>query len=252
MRVRDKRAIVTGAAGDIGKAIMAAFLREGAQVVGIDLDGQGLAAAVAEASAVAPERMGPPVVCDITVAAEVEKAVASAAAAMGGLDLLVNNAATVTPQASVVDIPLEAWDRALAVNLTGAMLLSRYAIPFMRAAGGGVIINVASQLGQSARPGRAAYGATKAALIHLSRIMALDHAAEGIRVNSLSPGAILTSRVERRYGSREAAEKALAPLHPLGRLGTAAEIASAALYLASDESAFMTGADLRLDGGFAA
>ncbi len=252
MRLSEKRAIVTGAAGDIGKAIMAAFLREGAQVIGMDHDRQGLTEAVAEVSVIAPERAGPPIVCDISRASDVQSAVATAAQAMGGVDLLVNNAAAVTAQATVVDITLEDWDRALAVNLTGAMLLSREAIPHMRKAGGGVIINVASQLGQRARPGRAAYGATKAALIHLSRIMALDHAAEGIRVNSLSPGAIMTSRVERRYGGREAAEKALAPAHPLGRLGTADEIAAAALYLASEESAFMTGADLRLDGGFAA
>jgi NAD(P)-dependent dehydrogenase (short-subunit alcohol dehydrogenase family) len=115
-----------------------------------------------------------------------------------------------------------------------------------------VIINVASQLGQMGVPGRAPYCSSKAALIHLSKVMAMDHAKDNIRVVSLSPGAIDTARSLRRYGTREASSKARGPLYILGRVGTVDEVAGGALFLASDDSSFMTGADLLIDGGYCA
>jgi NAD(P)-dependent dehydrogenase (short-subunit alcohol dehydrogenase family) len=130
--------------------------------------------------------------------------------------------------------------------------MSKYSVPAMLRAGSGCIIHVASQMGHVGAPGRAAYGATKAALIQLARIMAIDYGAHGIRVNSLSPGAVLTGRVVRRYGSPEAVRAALEPKYPLGRIGTPQEIALAATFVASDEAAFMTGADLLVDGGYTA
>lgn len=252
MRMRDRRVLVTGAAGDIGIALMTAFAREGARVIGVDIDEGALAtAATSSDTDAAPTRIDW-LICDVADEASVAAAVDQAVARLGGLDVLINNAAAVVPHGAVDEISLADWRRALDVNLTGAMLMSRAALPALRREGGGVIVNMASQLGQRAKAGRAAYGAAKAGLLHLTRIMALDHADEGVRVVSLSPGAVLTGRVIRRYGSVAAAEAALAPDHPLGRLGRPEEVAAAALYLASEEAAFMTGADIRLDGGYAA
>jgi NAD(P)-dependent dehydrogenase (short-subunit alcohol dehydrogenase family) len=192
------------------------------------------------------------VLCDVADPRSARAAIDAAVSTFGALHVLVNNAAAETPRMTVDALELADWNRALEVNLTGAFLMSKFAVPHIAAAGGGSIIHVASQLGRVGAPGRAAYGVTKAGLIQLARIMALDHAAQNIRVNALSPGAVLTGRVVRSYGSPEAAERALIPNHPIGRLGTPAEIAAAALYLASDESAFMTGADLLIDGGYTA
>ena len=122
----------------------------------------------------------------------------------------------------------------------------------MRPQGGGVIIHLASQLGQVGAPKRAAYGATKAALIQLARAMAVDQAADGIRVVSLSPGAVLTSRLEKRYGSKEKVIEALGHKYPVGRLGTPEDVAGSAAFIASDAAAFMTGTDVLIDGGYSA
>jgi NAD(P)-dependent dehydrogenase (short-subunit alcohol dehydrogenase family) len=156
-----------------------------------------------------------------------------------------------TPALPVTELDDALRDRALRTNVTSAFLASKVAIPHPVAAGGGVIINIASQPGIAARPGRSAYCASKAALIQLTRELALDHAKQGIRVNALSPGAVTTPRLLSRYGTPEAAEAALAPRHPIGRLGRPEKIA-AALFLASDDSSFMTGANLVVDGGYTA
>ncbi|MCR9222349.1 MAG: SDR family oxidoreductase [Alphaproteobacteria bacterium] len=255
--MRERRVLVTGAAGDIGVALMAAFARDGARVIGLDIEWEALGAAAAAARAAFDDEAEALAridwrLCDVADEASVDEAVADAVATLGGLDVLINNAAAAVPHGTVEETAVADWRRAFDVNLTGAMLMSRATLPALRRDGGGVIVNMASQLGQRAKAGRAAYGAAKAALLHLTRIMALDHAQEGVRVVSLSPGAVLTGRVIRRYGSVEAAEAALAPDHPMGRLGRPEEVAAAALYLASEEAGFMTGADLRLDGGYAA
>jgi NAD(P)-dependent dehydrogenase (short-subunit alcohol dehydrogenase family) len=174
------------------------------------------------------------------------------AAHWGAIHVLVNNAATVTPGNKIADLTLEQWRQALDVNLTGAWLMSRCAIPHMARAGSGVVLNIASQLGSVAAPGRGAYGASKAGLIALARAIAVDHAADGIRALSLSPGAVLTSRLVARYGSAQAAGAALAAKYPAGRLGTAEEIAQTAVFLISDAASFITGTDIRADGGYTA
>ena len=130
--------------------------------------------------------------------------------------------------------------------------MSRAALPHMIAGRNGNIIHIASQMGHVGAPGRPAYCAAKGALIQLAKAMALDHAAQGIRVNSLSPGAIETRRMLLRHGTMDAARAASVPKHPIGRLGQPQEIANAALFLASDASSFMTGADLLVDGGYTA
>jgi NAD(P)-dependent dehydrogenase (short-subunit alcohol dehydrogenase family) len=152
----------------------------------------------------------------------------------------------------VLEMDEAAWDRVIRINLTGAFLMVKAAIPAMIARGGGSIIMIASQLGRVASPGRPAYCATKGALIQLAKVLAADHAAQGIRANTISPGAIETRRMLRRWKDMDDARKNMGPKHLLGRLGLPVEIARAAVYLASDASAFMTGSDLLIDGGYTA
>jgi len=163
----------------------------------------------------------------------------------------VSGAAPHDPSGTVIETSLAHWDRVLAVNLTGSFLLSRAALPYM-IEGGGSIVFIASQLSRVGSAGRAAYCATKDALIQLAKVMAIDHAAQNIRVNTLSPGGVETQRTLQRYGSFEAGRQALGPKHLLGRLGQPREIAAAALFLASDASSFVTGSDLLVDGGYTA
>jgi NAD(P)-dependent dehydrogenase (short-subunit alcohol dehydrogenase family) len=246
-RLEGRVAIITGAAGDIGRAIAARFINEGARVLCADIDTAG---AERSASSVGPSALWAH--CDVADAASALAAVASAETAFGRLDILVNNAAIASPYEPVHTLDERAWRSALDVNLTGAFLMSKYAVPAMLRTGAGSIIHMASQMGHVGAAGRAAYGASKAGLIHLARIMAIDYGSLGIRVNSLSPGAVLTSRVVARYGSVDAARSMLEPRYPIGRIGTAEEIAAAAAFLASDEASFVTGADFLVDGGYTA
>ena len=184
--------------------------------------------------------------------ASVAAGIAAAVDAFGGLDIVVANAATVTPRASVSELSEADWQAALDVNLTGVFLTCKHAIPHLVARGGGAVILMASQMARVAYEGQAAYCATKGALLQLAKVMALDHAGEHVRVNTLSPGGVATHRLAQRFGTLEKAEAEWGPTHPLGRLGQPREIASGAVFLASDDSAFMTGADLLIDGGYSA
>lgn len=190
--------------------------------------------------------------CNLTDAAQTRAAVARVVQELGALHILVNNAAADTPKRPVAELPLEEWQRHLDVNLTGAFLMAKWAIPHMKAAGGGVVLNIASQLGHVTTPGNAPYSASKAALHSLTRSIAVDHAADGVRAVSLSPGAMMTRRLTTRLGSPEAVNREFVPRHPLGRIGTAEEAAAAALFLVSDAASFVTGADLLMDGGYCA
>ncbi len=176
-------------------------------------------------------------------------AFASADAAVMCLDINPA-AATDDPNGSVLEISPADWTRVFAVNVMGAYLMSRAVLPAMIAAGGGSIIHIASQLGRVGAPARAAYCASKGAIIQLAKAMAVDHAAQNIRVNALSPGAIETRRLVLRFGDMEAARRLAGPKHLLNRLGQPEEIAQAALFLASDAASFMTGTDMLVDGGY--
>lgn len=246
-RLNKKVAIVTGSAGGIGRAIALRFAAEGAALVCVDIATERLeeTAAAITAEGGRCETLASDVALEETAVEAVRLA-----GTLGGLDILVNDAVHDLPFKPLTEISLAEWQRTMDVNLTGAFLMSRHAIPAMERRGGGAIIHVASQLGRVARPGRPWYCAQKAALINLARAMALDHAAQNIRVNTLSPGPVETGRYVSNFDSVEAAR---ASNHTLfDRLGDPGEIANGALFLASDEASFMTGADLLIDGGYTA
>jgi NAD(P)-dependent dehydrogenase (short-subunit alcohol dehydrogenase family) len=250
VRLDGKAAIVVGAANGIGRATALAFAAAGARVACADVEAAG-----AKTTAADIERGGGqafPVHLDVTESASCRAAVAATVERFGGVDVLLYGAADDDRTATVLELDEAAWDRVIRVNLTGAFLMAKATIPAIIARGGGSIILIASQLGRVGSPGRPAYCATKGALIQLAKVLAADHAAQGIRANTLSPGAVETRRMLRRWKTMEEARAVMAPKHLLGRLGQPDEIAQAALYLASDASRFMTGSDLLIDGGYTA
>jgi meso-butanediol dehydrogenase / (S,S)-butanediol dehydrogenase / diacetyl reductase len=240
-RFTGKTAIVTGAGSGIGRATAAALQAEGADVWLADVDGDAAEAAVVELGVRTHA---------VTLDVRDEAAVAAAISAFGSLDVLVN-AAGIGSTTTAPDTPLETWERVLAVNATGTFLCCKHAIGAM-AGRGGAIVNVASVAGLVGLRNRAAYCASKGAVIALTRALALDHAAERIRVNAVCPGTVDTPWVRRLVEEAGESLDALRARQPLGRLGTAAEIAEAILYLASDRAAFVTGTILTVDGGLTA
>jgi NAD(P)-dependent dehydrogenase (short-subunit alcohol dehydrogenase family) len=250
VRLDGKSAIVVGAANGIGRATALAFAAAGAAVACADVEAAG-----AKTTAADIERSGGramPVHLDVTESASCRAAVATTVERFGGVDVLLYGAADNDRTATVLELDEVAWDRVIRINLTGAFLMAKATIPAMVARGAGSIILIASQLGRVAAPGRPAYCATKGALIQLAKVLAADHAAQGIRANTLSPGAIETRRMLQRWKSMDEARAVMGPKHLLNRLGQPDEIAQAALYLASDASRFMTGSDLLIDGGYTA
>ena len=245
-----KVAIVVGAANGIGRATARAFAAAGAAVTCADVEEAGDKTTAAEIDRGGAQAL--PIYLDVTESASCRATVAATVERFGGLDVLLYAAADSDRAATVLEMDEAAWDRVIRVNLTGAFLMVKAAIPAMTARGGGSVILIASQLGRVASPGRAAYCATKGALVQLAKVLAADHAAQGIRANTISPGAIETRRMLRRWKDMDEARAMMGPKHLLGRLGRPDEIARAAVYLASDASAFMTGSDLLIDGGYTA
>ena len=189
------------------------------------------------------------IACDVASEPATHDAVERSARELGGVHVLVNGAALMDAPATVLELDLAQWNRILGVSLGGAFLMSKWCVPHMAKAGGGSIIHIASQLGSVGTPGRVAYCAMKGALLNMAKAMAADHAAQNIRVNTLSPGATETDRML-RFGSMEKAREALGGKHLLKRLAQPEEIAAGAVFLASGASSFMTGADLLIDGGY--
>jgi len=242
-------ALVTGGGGEIGGAIAHRFALEGASVAVADIVIEKAQAVAQSISAHGGKAVALQV--DIADATSAQGAVAQTVSAFGRLTALINVAAApVSPPGTVETMPLADWSKEIDVNLTGTFLMCKYAVPELRHAGGGAIVIIASQLGHLGVPKRAAYCTTKAALLHFTRILAMDHARDNIRANSISPGFILTDRSSAGSGGKENARKVMGPKHLLNRPGMPDEIAAGALYLASDESSFVTGTDLLIDGGY--
>ncbi len=246
--LKGKNAVITGAGAGIGRAIALAFARAGANVACLDLDADAAKATAAEAAACGARTVA--LACDVGVESAVMAAAAGVLSAFPAVHILVSGAAGYDPNGTVLDLSWVDWRRVMDVNVGGAFLMSRAVLPAMIAAGGGSIILIASQLGSVAAPRRAVYCTSKGALLQLARAMATDHAAQNIRVNTLSPGAVETDRLVARFGSMDEARRVSGPKHLLGRLGQPDEIAAAAVFLASDASSFMTGSDMLVDGGY--
>jgi len=249
-RLDGRAGLVVGAGSGIGRAIALAFAAVGAKVGCVDKSAAGAKATTQEIMAAGGRAEA--ITCDVTSESDVDAAVAQFTTACGAPRILVNGASADDLSGTIIDIPLAEWNKVLAVNLTGPYLMSRAVLPHMIAAGGGSIIHIASQMGRVGAAGRPAYCATKGALIQLAKTMAADHAGQGVRVNTLSPGAIETRRMVLRFGDMASARQISGPLHLLKRLGQPDEIAAAAVFLASDAASFMTGSDMLVDGGYTA
>ncbi len=244
-----KRALITGGASGIGRATALLFAREGAAISIVDLDeagGQAVAQMIVDEGGQAIF-----VRCDVSQAADCQRAVQQTVEQLGGLDILFNNAGIIR-RASVLETSEEEWDRVMAVNVKAIFLLSKYAIPIMAQAGGGVIINTASGWGLVGGRKAAAYCASKGAVVLLTKAMALDHGEQNIRVNCICPGDTDTPMLRheaRQLGESDERFLAEAAERPLQRIGRPEDIAQAALYLASDAASFVTGTALVVDGG---
>ena len=254
-RVKGKTCIVTGAALGIGRACAERLAEEGGAVALFDLhdaEGEAVAAAIRERGGRARYWH-----VDVSDEAAVKKAIDEAAAEFGGVHVLVNNAGISGSTKLTHEITEAEWDKVQAVNVKGVLFGSKHAIPHLRAAGGGSIINLSSIYGLVGAPDVPAYHASKGAVRLMSKTDALCYAADRIRVNSVHPGYIWTPMVEGHLKASgatdlEAARRDVGNLHPLGHMGDVDDIAWGIVYLASDESKFVTGAELAIDGGYTA
>ena len=251
MRLSGKVALITGAASGIGRESALLFAREGARVAVADLDSRAGDAVAAEIAKAGGEAIA--VRCDVARARDVEAAVAAVEQRFGALHVLFNNAGIFPAQdGSPVDTPEAVFDQVMAVNVKGVFFGCKYAIPAMLRSGGGSIINVASfvALVGAATP-QIAYTASKGGVLAMTREIAVEFARKGIRANALCPGPVQTPMLEQLLADPTRRQRRLVHI-PMGRFAQAREIAQAALFLASDESSYLTGAQFVVDGGITA
>lgn len=254
MRLENKRALVTGGASGIGYAVVERFLQEGTAVVFCDIN-----AAATERATKALAQGGGKVkglVADVTNSAACRMAMEEVVRFLGGLDILVNNAG-IDLKGNVVDISEEDWEKQISVNVGGVFRMSKYAVPEIIKAGGGAVVNIGSIAAFLGYTGLAAYGASKGAVVQLTRNMAADFAQYNVRVNSVNPGVVDTPLLEHACkaaagpnGDWQAVKQAYVEGQLVRRAAQPSEIAAAVLYLASDEAAFVTGSALMVDGGY--
>ena len=244
MRLEGKVSVVTGASRGIGRAIALRFAAEGATVV--------------TASRTSPPASDREVTdwtqADVSDPAQARDLLDGAAARHGRLDVLVNNAA-VEHEGTIEETDPEDWDHVMAVNLRGPFLCAKYAVPHLRRSGGGAIVNVASVDGLWAEPALAAYCTSKGGLVALTRAIAIDHGGDGIRCTCICPSYVATEMLVQYYAAQpdpEGTRRAAGAVHPVGRISTPEEVASLAVWLASDEGSFASGQSYVLDGGLTA
>ncbi len=255
MRLQGKRALVTGGASGIGYAVVERFLREGAAVAFADLNAAGCKRAEGEFSKDGGRARG--IQGDVSKSSDAQRIVADAVKFLGGLDILVNNAG-IDIKGTVVNISDEDWERQITVNLGGVYRMSKYGIPELIKAGGGAVVNIGSIAGFLGYTGLAAYGASKGAVVQLTRNMAADFAKQNVRVNSVNPGVVDTPLLEHACkaqagpgGDWQAIKRMYVEGQLMKRAAKPSEIAAAVLFLASDDASFVTGAALLVDGGYA-
>lgn len=249
MTLEGRVAVITGSGAGIGRASAREFARAGARVVVVDISGAGAAETVEQIRAAGGEAHA--VAADVASAEAVQALVAETLRVYGAVHVLFNNAA-VQVNKTVEDTTVEEWNREIAVNLGGVFLCAKYFLPHLRRTRGS-IINMSSVNGFFVEPFCAGYCATKAAIIGLTKAMAIDHGREGIRVNCICPGYIDAGLAEGYFQAQPdpaAARAAAGGLHALGRIGGAEEVARVAVFLASDDASFMSGASVVVDGGF--
>ena len=243
-----KVAVITGSGRGIGRGMAMLFAREGAQVMVADYVAEGGNETVRQIKAAGGAATF--VQADVAQSADVRNMIATTVQTYGRVDILFNNAGIEGPSAKLAHYKEEDWDRVIAIDLTAVYLGMKYAIPEMSKQGGGVILSTASVAGLVGFPGSGAYAAAKAGVINLTRLAALEYADKNIRVNCVCPGVIATPMVDRVMGGRPLEN--VVRMEPIGRLGKPEDIANAALFLASDESSFATGAPFIIDGGYVA
>jgi NAD(P)-dependent dehydrogenase (short-subunit alcohol dehydrogenase family) len=248
-RLQDKVALITGAGTGIGRAIAIAFGKEGASV-GLIGRRRNLLEAVAREIG----NIGLVIQADVAEKSDIDRAIKEIVNSFGGLNVIVNNAGVLHIGTSE-QITDDQWDETFNVNVRGVWQVSKSALPYLRQQGGGSIINIASVLGVNGARNRGAYAASKGAVVLLTKCMALDHGSENIRVNAICPGFVeteLTQQVFAQAPDPETVRRERTAVHPIGRLGQPQDIAGLAVFLASDESAWVTGAVLPVDGGYLA
>jgi len=248
-RFSERSVIVTGAASGMGAAISKAFASEGAKLILADIDESGLNEIKSNCGndAIA-------VKCDVSKAQDTKKLIDICCEKNGKVDILINSAG-IGLLGTVIELSEEDWDREIDVNLKGVFLCSKYAIPKMKEAGGGIIINISSGAGIFGGTGSAGYCASKGGVVLLTKAMALDHAKDNIRINSVAPGIIDTpfnDKVLDGFPNPLEVRKGQEAVTPLGRLGKPEEIAKAVLFVASEDASFMVGSIMSVDGGLAA
>lgn len=249
MKLKDKVVLITGAGAGIGEATARLFVENGARVVVAD---RYIDQAKAVADSIGAQAFA--VQADVAVASQVQHMVEQAVEHFGGIDILFNNAGFGT-LGTVVTLEEDTWDQVIDANLKGVFLCSKYAVPHIVKRGGGVIINMASTISVVGIKDRAAYVAAKGGVAALTRAMALDHAGEGIRVNSIAPGVIASSyydKIFQEVPDPAAFKRGLEARSPLNKMGEPIDIARMALFLACDDSNFATGAMFTVDGGYTA